>query len=292
MRVGVDVGGTKTDVVVLDGGALRARVTVPSGRGEEAVVAGIGAAVDTALAQAGIDWSGVSGVGIGVPGGVVDGVVSFALNLGVEHMDLAAILETLWGVRPAVENDVNAAALGVFHHVRAERSLAYLNLGTGLAAGIVLDGRLWSGSAGGAGEVGHVSIDPSGPLDGDGIPGCLETYASGSGVARQWAVEGQGAPEVFAAAAAGDSRASEILQGVHLGLASAVRLLVLTYDIDVVYIGGGLSAAPGVLDGAATLLHEWASASGFLASLRLAERMRQVPSDVPFAAIGAAGLGA
>lgn len=291
MRIGVDIGGTKTDVVVVQGERVCARVTVASGHGDEPVLDVVSEAVDSAIAKADATWDDITSVGIGVPGGVADGVVTFALNLGVERLDLAGRLEQRWGLRPTVGNDVNAAALGVLHHGGVGASLAYVNLGTGLAAGIVLDGRLWHGARGVAGEIGHVSVNPSGPADADGIAGCLETYASGSGIARQWGIAGQGAPEVFAAAAAGDPRAAEIVEGLHFGLASAVRLVVLTYDVEAVVIGGGLALAPGVLDGATALLEQWAAASDFLASLSIAARLVQVPADQPFAALGAASLG-
>ncbi|WP_296664711.1 ROK family protein [Demequina sp.] len=293
MHLGIDIGGTKTDAVVVDAaGVVLARHRLPSGTGASAV---IGAALEAgreACARAGVGPAAVT-VGIGSPGTVADGVVSHALNLGIDRADVAGDFAAAWGTRPVVDNDVNAAALGAWTvHGDGAGSMAYLNLGTGLAAGIVLDGRLWRGARGGAGEIGHVSVDPAGPVGSDGLPGGLETYASGSGLALQWGVEGAAGPDIVAAAAAGDPRARQICDGAFFGLASSVRVLVLTLDVELVVIGGGMAAwgAP-LLDGARSILDAWAATSPFLASLDLGARLRTMDLDVPIAAIGAAMLG-
>ena len=126
----------------------------------------------------------VASVGVGVPGIVAGGVVRHAVNLDVRQMDLAAALRDELGVPVAVDNDVRAAALGAYA-VRGG-SLAYLNLGTGIAAGIVVDGRVRSGSTGAAGEIGHVAIDPAGPECACGQRGCIEAFAGGAAIAHRW----------------------------------------------------------------------------------------------------------
>ena len=293
MHLGIDIGGTKTDAVVVDeGGAVLARRRLPSGRGPDAVVAAAVEAAREACAQVGVEPTALS-LGIGTPGTVVDGVVTHALNLQVDRLDLASTIEGTLGVRPVVDNDVNAAALGAYLLAgSAHRSMAYLNLGTGLAAGLVLDGRLWRGARGAAGEIGHVAVDPAGPIGSDGLPGGLETYASGAGLALQWGVEGASGADVVAAAAAGDARARQICDGAMFGLASAVRVLVLTVDVDEVVVAGGMTAwGEELIDGARRILDAWAATSPFLASLDLAARMRPLELDMPVAAIGAAMLG-
>jgi predicted NBD/HSP70 family sugar kinase len=246
------------------------------------------------IGEAGASWSQVESVGIGVPGGVVDGVVSYALNLGLERLDLAGVLAAEWGVRPVVDNDVNVAALGARGLTsRTASSLAYLNLGTGLAAGLILDGRLWRGSRGTAGEIGHISVDPAGPLDGDGLPGALETYASGSGFARQWGVDGATARDVLVAADQGDPRAVEIRDGLYFGVASAIRALVLALDVEIIVLGGGLSAhGDALVAGTRAILDDWGARSHFLGSLAMGDRIELLDSDLPVAALGAAELGA
>ena len=297
MRLGVDIGGTKTDVVVVEDGVIVARHRAPSGNGEEQVVEAATASVEAALSDVGATLASIDSVGIGVPGGVTDGVVTYALNLGIERLDLAGVLENAWGVRPTIDNDVNAAALGAWA-LRSQgdakgNSLAYLNLGTGLAAGLILDGRLWRGARGTAGELGHIGVDPEGPLDADGLPGALETYASGSGLVRQWGVEGAIARDVLDAAGSGDPRAVAIREGLYFGVASAARALVLMLDVETIVIGGGLAAhGDELMAGVRRHLAAWSDKSGFLESLEIPERMELLDPDIPVAALGAADLGA
>jgi predicted NBD/HSP70 family sugar kinase len=293
VRLGVDIGGTKTDVVLVHAGAVVSRRRAPSGFGPEQVVSAATDAVRAVLDEAGVDFDRVESVGIGVPGGVADGVVTYALNLGLERLDLASALHDAWGVRPAIDNDVNVAALGAWAlRGRAESSLAYLNLGTGLAAGLILDGRLWRGARGTAGELGHIGVDPAGPLDADGLPGALETYASGSGIARQWGVHGAIARDVLDAAERGDEGAVAIRDGLYFGVASAVRALVLMLDVEAVVLGGGLAAhGDALVAGTTAILDGWAEHSAFLDSLGMSERIELLDPEVPVAALGAADLG-
>jgi len=279
-------------VVAVVDGTIVARRRVASGHGADAVVDSTIDAVGNVLDDAGVSLGEVDGIGVGIPGTVVDGVVTYALNLGVDRLDLAAALEQVWGRRPVVDNDVNVAALGAWSLGGRDGSLAYLNLGTGLAAGVILDGKLWRGARGAAGEIGHVCIDPAGPVDADGMPGTIETYASGSGIVRQWGQPSVLARDVLEAAAAGDELAQAIRQRLFLGLASAVRVLVLTFDVDSVVVGGGLTAYDGLLDGAGEIFAVWAASSDFLASLDLPGRVSVVDDTLPVAALGAAGLGA
>lgn len=297
MRLGIDIGGTNTDVVALDAaGAVAARHRVATGHGPAAVVATTVRAVEETLAAVGVPAEDLTSVGAGVPGVVREGRVRHAMNLGITDLDLAGELTARLGPRVAVENDVNAAALGVWHASGSPgESLAYLNLGTGLAAGLVLHGRLWRGARGAAGELGHILVDPAGPTGPDGQRGGLETLASGSGIASQWQ-RGVAHPvhDMLAAAGAGDPRALAVRQGLFDGVATAVRILVLTLDVDRVVIGGGISnLGSPLLDGVRAVFARWSAAdSPFVASLGLAERVEIARSDVPHAALGAALVGA
>ena len=223
------------------------------------------------------------------------GRVSHAVNLGVDGLDLGADLSARLGREVRIDNDVNAAALGAFHLLEkpATYSMAYLNLGTGLAAGIVLGGKLWRGSRGAAGEIGHIPVDPNGPECPCGQRGCLETVASGSAIARQWPSDDpKPARALFAAAASGDPLAIEVKQRLVENVAAAVRILVLTVDVDSVMIGGGLSSlGPVLLDDVRGVLATWERASPFLASIDLGRRVNIVPVDFPAAAVGAALVG-
>lgn len=302
-RVGVDIGGTKTHGVVLNAaGSVVEQWRSPTGFGPEQVVASAVAAVEGLAELRGIDPAAFASVGIGIPGRVdsIVGHVGHAVNLGVDSLDLGSRLTALLGRTVRVENDVNAAALGAHHLVAPPEStsLAYLNLGTGLAAGLVLDGALWRGARGVAGEIGHIPVDPSGVVCACGQRGCLETLASGSALARLWpegSVDGRAprAGELFAAALAGDRAAGHAAERIVDSIAAAVRILVLTVDVDAVVIGGGLSSlgAP-LLDGVRARLSADARTSPFLASLDLGDRLMLVPGDVDVAAVGAAIVGA
>ncbi len=303
LRIGVDIGGTKTDAVVVDeNGSVVQQLRLATGYGPEAVLQTAVDAVTRVAQLAGLAVSDVESIGIGIPGRVdsAAGWVTHAVNLGVDGLDLGGELSKRLGAQVRIENDVNAAALGAYHRLEADgwpgahdHSMAYLNLGTGLAAGIVIGGQLWRGSRGTAGEIGHIPVDPEGPLCPCGQRGCLELMASGSAIARQWPTEhAQPAQHLFSSADHGDETA--ILVRTHLldNVASAVRVLVLTVDVDLVVIGGGIaSLGTPLIDGVRSVLLSRAAESAFLASLELAERVRLVPSGYPFAAVGAAYSG-
>jgi predicted NBD/HSP70 family sugar kinase len=298
MRAGLDIGGTKTDAVVVDAaGAIVARVRLATGWGADAVVRTVLEAVRLLGDEV---EEPIDSVGIGIPGQVEPGTarVVHAVNLGVEELDLAAAVEPALGVPVRVENDVNAAAFGAFAlrsvGAHGPRSMAYLNLGTGIAAGIVADGELWRGARGTAGEVGHISIDPNGPLCRCGQHGCIEALAGGGAIAERWGRPGAlPVRDVFDAADAGDPLARELRIGLARGVAAAVRVLVLTADVDVVVLGGGVTAlGPRLMADVSDELAASAEASPFMRSLHLEGRVELLPSGSPAAALGAALIGA
>jgi predicted NBD/HSP70 family sugar kinase len=297
MKVGLDVGGTKTDAVAVDdSGAIVGRVRLATGWGPDAVTATVLDAVSALGREAGVDVSAIRSVGIGIPGQIEPGAgrVVHAVNLGVEELDLVAATQPRLGVPVGVENDVKAAALGAFALHGGSGSMGYLNLGTGIAAGIVSEGVLWRGARGTAGEVGHISVDPSGPLCRCGQHGCIEALAGGGAIAERW---GHAAAlpvrDVFDAADAGDPTARELRAGLARGVAAAVRVLVLTADVDAVVLGGGVTAlGERLMTDVAAELAASAEASPFMRSLRLQERVELLPAGSPAAALGAALVGA
>lgn len=302
--VGLDIGGSKVLGVALDpSGAVRHEVRTSTVRGLDGVVSGAVAAVERLADLAGVAVGDLSGVGLGLPG-VVDvaaGTVEHAVNLGIEaRVGLAALVaERVRAVPVRLENDLNAAVVGAAqfvapHDADGGRDLAFLALGTGLAAGLLLDGRLRRGSQGAAGEIGHLTFVPDGLPCKCGQAGCLEQYASGSALDAAWPSR-TGAPapaEVFAAAAAGDPRAVDLRDQFATAVAAAVRVLVLTCDVRHVVVGGGVSAVgEPLLDAVRGVLDRAARTSAFLESMRLAERVTLAPSGVPVGAVGAALVG-
>ena len=172
--------------------------------------------------------------------------------------------------------------------------MAYLNLGTGVAAGIVGDRGLWRGARGVAGEVGHLSIDPDGPPCRCGQRGCIETFAGGGAITERW---GRPGPlpilDLFDAADTGNAHARALRGDLARGVAAAVRVLVLTADVDVVVLGGGITAlGPRLRADVTAELTANADASAFIRSLRLDERVELLPAGSPAAALGAALVGA
>ncbi|HEY0814167.1 MAG TPA: ROK family protein [Pseudonocardia sp.] len=308
IHLGLDIGGTKVlGVAVRGDGTVLASVRMSSEPGPDQVVDVAAAAAQELADRVGTPLAALAGIGIGIPG-VVDarqGVLAHAVNLGVsDRLPLAARLSARTALPVAVENDVNAAALGASRLLGLDRTdLAYLSIGTGLAAGIVLSGRLHRGARGGAGEIGHVPVDPLGPTCLCGQRGCLEAVASGSAIARAWPVEvrpeppdgpwaGEGpADALFRAAADGDPKARRLCLQVADHLAAAVQLLVLTVDVDVVVLGGGVAEVGDPLRLAVeNALAQRSQTSPFLASLDLPARVALAPSGRPVAALGAALL--
>jgi len=299
MRIGLDVGGTKTDAVALDAaGTIIGRVRLPTGWGPDAVTQTILDAVGAVAADAGA--GDVRSVGIGIPGQIRPGSgrVVHAVNLGVERLDLAAALTPRLGVPVRLENDVKAAALGAYALQAAAGpapdSMAYLNVGTGIAAGIVSRGTLWRGARGTAGEVGHISVDPNGPLCRCGQRGCIEAFAGGGAIAERWAKRSAlPVRDVFDAADEGDPSALQLRAGLARGVAAAVRVLVLTADVDIVVLGGGVTAlGDRLMTDVAAELSASAEASPFMRSLHLTDRVELLPPGSPAAALGAALVGA
>jgi len=257
-RVGLDIGGTKTAALVVDdAGRALAEVVRPTDVTAPArLVAGVVAAVDQALATAGATRSALLAAGVGVPGQVdpTTGTVSMAVNLNLhEPYQLRDALQAALGVPVTLENDVRTAAWGAYHRantIRPIASLAYLSIGTGIAAGLVLGGRLYRGAGGMAGEIGHIPLDPSGPRCVCGSYGCLEAFAAGPAIAASAAdlLPGRaGLPlstgEVYALAAQGDPAAGRVIARASSFLARAVYLLVMTYDVEQVVLGGGVTRA-------------------------------------------------
>ena len=319
LRVGVDIGGSKIAVLVVDGAdTVRARRHVPAASAEpDEAIAQIAAVVRDAVAEAGATMAEVAAVGVGVPGRVdrTSGDVTFAVNLGWQHLPLGRRLGAALGVPCIVENDVRAAAVGLHRSQShgATDDLVYLGIGTGISAGVVLDGRLHRGARGLAGEIGHVVLDPDGALCACGRRGCFETIAGGAGIARaartaiaageatslagggssgdDRASDGPSAADVFAAAETGDPLARRLADTAAAAIARMVHELVLAYDVELVVIGGGISRAGApLLDHIRTGLERIAAPSAFAAELLSETDIRLAGADHDIGTRGAIAL--
>jgi glucokinase len=263
--LGVDVGGTKVAVGLVDhDGKILAQGRKPMvARGTaEAGLQAVASAIDSlALSSPG----GIHSIGICAPGPLdpKTGVVLNPPNLPCwRDFPLAEKLVSMYHVPVKVDNDANAAALAEtrWGAARGYRYVFYATIGTGIGSGIVLDGRIYHGNTGSAGEGGHVSIDYSGPVCGCGKRGCIEILASGPAIgARARAKLATGSRSgilelakgnladvtsemVGKAYGAGDSLAREVLQETVELLTAWLGNIVDLLDPDVLVMGGGVAA--------------------------------------------------
>jgi len=259
--VGVDVGGTTVSTVLLDESLhAHGELTVDTDLSSaDNTMLCIAHAIEATLALGG-GARKLAAIGLGIPGqqDPANGIVRIAVNLHWYDYPLVARLTERFGVPCVIENDVRVATLGVyrFDNPAGDQDLAYISIGTGLATGVILDGKLLRGRHGLAGEFGHVIVDPAGPPCNCGARGCLETLVSATAVvrrAREALAAGAGgalavlapltARGVYEAAAAGDAVAQQIVDDVGTELARALRSVVLAYDVDSVVLGGGVTRA-------------------------------------------------
>lgn len=301
LTIGLDIGGTKTLGVLLQGsGAPLATAVKPTARENQGVVATaadvVHELVDVAQDGEGaqISNSNIFAVGVGIPGTVdpATGTVKNAVNLGIADLHLREELEGALGIHVDVANDVDAAALGAVHELGLTGSVAYLNIGTGMAVCLVQDGHIYKGVSGVSGEIGHIPVDPAGVKCPCGQTGCLETLASGSAVSRLWkSSEKHASDSLLQAHLAGDPQATEVFNMLADGIAQAVRLLVLTYDPEVVIMGGGIrKIGKELLTQVDEVFDRWSEESPFIGSLNLRERLFVLPEDSDAGAVGAALL--
>lgn len=263
--IGVDIGGTNVDVLLVNQRfEICGEWSQPiRQRHQSDPVAIVKESIDRLLEQTAVSVTQVAAVGIGVPGQVdsVTGEVKLAVNLQTPTLPLGSILSAHYKIPVFVENDGNAVTLGTYRFLAkgAVRHLAFVTLGTGVGAGIVIHGELYRGSRGMAGEIGHIVVEDSDFRCQCGKYGCLETFVAGPAIARfgrEAAAQQETvlrkldeitAKDVFDAAAQGDTAASAIVDKVAHYLARALQSLMMSYDVELIYIGGGLSRAGDTL---------------------------------------------
>lgn len=255
--VAVDIGATSTRVALVDAaGGVRAREhsATEAARGFEDFASHLDTLVRRVTADA---PAAPLAIGVSTAGPVepASGMYRYPPNLpGWHEHSLKPGLEASFGVPVRVGHDATVAALAEtrFGHRRGARDLVYLTVSTGIGAGIVSGGRPITGRSGGAGEAGHLIVNPGGAACGAGCPGCLEGAASGAAIAAEAArrieagertsmLPGAQAEDVFHAAAAGDPVADAIVREAigHLGAGIAGLLAVL--DPEVLIVGGGVA---------------------------------------------------
>jgi len=201
--VGVDLGGTQIRTAAMRGAKLFSRVSLLTGENPtpERTIPRIFTAIQLALDEAHITLDQIAGIGVATPGPVNSrtGVIYSPPNLpGWNSVPLRDLFRKYYNLPVFIENDANAAGLGeyMFGAGRGSRYIVYLTVSTGIGGGIILDGKIFEGASGIAGELGHMTIDMYGERCTCGNIGCLEYLASGTAIARyanQAIISGQGA---------------------------------------------------------------------------------------------------
>jgi glucokinase len=270
IAIGIDLGGTKIAAgVVASDGQLLGREELPSDIGDPASVR---LQIDELIRRlVGEGAPSALGVGIGAAG-IVDhatGHYLYGPNTGLRDVDLAQAIADDVGLRVWLDNDANCAAWAEhrFGVGRGTSNFLCVTLGTGIGGGLVIDGRPYRGAHGGAGEIGHMVVDPDGPMCGCGRRGCWEQYASGLALERMALEEVASHPDssladklvrgriagraVTEATRAGDPFATELIgrmgRWVGWGLGSLVNIL----EPERIAIGGGIAQEWDLLEGAA-----------------------------------------
>ncbi|MBQ8278926.1 MAG: ROK family glucokinase [Roseburia sp.] len=268
---GVDIGGTTCKIGFFDtAGVLLDKWEIPTNTANagEAILSDVAHAIENKLVTSSIAKEDVQGVGVGVPGAVTDyRVVHGCENLGWETVEVARELEQLTGLQVKVENDANMAVLGEMWKGGAagSKNVMLVTLGTGVGAGIISGGHIVTGSSGGAGEIGHMVVDYNETEQCScGKYGCLEQYASATGIVRLakrraarvqdarvlYGVEDMttlSAKDIFDAAKAGDEEALTVVDEVCKILGIALANVACALNPEVIVIGGGVSKAGDIL---------------------------------------------
>jgi glucokinase len=266
--IGVDLGGTNLRIAAVDeSGKLLAKtsLTTEVARGREHVVDELCQAIQDMQAKF-KGMAELSGIGVGVPGliDVESGRLVESPNLpGWSNYDVKGDIEGRLGAPVILENDANVAALGEqwLGAGRNSSSMCMYTLGTGVGGGVVLDGKIWRGWNGMAGELGHVNVEPEGHRCNCGSIGCLEQYASATAIVRmaREALAGDAVTELRKAAAnpaqefnsrvvyecamRGDVVAKQVMGRVGRALGIAIGSLVNILNLPLYVIGGGVSSA-------------------------------------------------
>lgn len=244
--LGLDLGGTKIAAALVDDGRIlaRERVATPQA-GFESVIDAMADASRRLLARD----SSVTAVGVGSPGPLdyAAGTVLFAPNIpGMENAPIVSALEDRLGLPVALENDANAAGYAehLYGAARELESSVYITISTGIGGGLFLGETVIRGAHGVAGEIGHMTVLPGGPVGGDAHDGSWEAIAAGRAIARDGGYaygREMSTEQVFERARAGEPKALRIVDNAARFTGIGIANLVKLFDPDAFVIGGGMS---------------------------------------------------
>lgn len=264
---GVDIGGTTVKMGLFEvEGKLLDKWEIPTrtANGGEAILPDVAASIADKMKEYDLTADQVEGIGAGVPAPVnEDGILNAAVNLGWGYKNVKEELEGLTGLKATVGNDANVAALGEMWlgAGAGQKNMIMVTLGTGVGGGIIVGGKVVTGSNGAGGEIGHICVNyEETDSCGCGKQGCLEQYASATGIVRlakkklagetretALKLDDVSAKTVFDAVKAGDAVACEIAEEFGAYLGHALANLAAVTDPSVFVIGGGVSKAGDIL---------------------------------------------
>ncbi|MEE0928388.1 MAG: ROK family protein [Acutalibacteraceae bacterium] len=265
-RLGIDLGGTNIVAAVVDENYNiigRGKVKTALPRPADEICDSMAEAARIAVAEAGLKMEDISAMGIGTPGAVdpSKGIVTYANNLGFANTPLCAMMKERTGVEFYLENDANAAAYGEFlaGAGKGTKDFMAVTLGTGVGGGIIINGKLFSGSNYAGGELGHTVINVNGEQCSCGRKGCWEAYASATALIRQtkakmlenkdsvmWELAGNDIDKVNGRVAwdawrKGDKAGSEVVEAYCQYVAEGVTNMLNIFQPEMLCIGGGIS---------------------------------------------------
>ncbi len=249
--IGVDIGGTKTAVGLIgSGGAVLASETIPTDpQRPRAVLERVTAAIRRMMDACGLSVADAKGIGIAAPGPLDNrqGVLVCPPNLpGWHGFALTDYFRDALSLPVRLENDANAAAVAEkwLGAARENDTFIYMTISTGIGSGVFINGKLFSGASGNAGDAGHIVLDPSGGLCRCGQRGCFEHLASGTAIARR-ASELLGkplaTPEVFALYRQGHPAVTRLVDDVFTTIGMGCVALINLFDPEKLVIGGGVA---------------------------------------------------
>lgn len=265
---GADIGGTTIKLGLFNlYGVLLEKWEIPTNteNGGVTILDDVADSIFEKMKEKGIEKEEVQGIGLGVPGPVNDkGIVQRCVNLGWGIFDVEKVLSEKTGMYVKAGNDANTATLGETWQGggKGHKNVVMVTLGTGVGGGIIVDGKIVSGSHGSGGEIGHIHVmDDEEECCGCGQKGCLEQYASATGIVRMTkkklqtetretvlsSIQKLTSKDVFDAAKQGDEVALEIVDKVCKILGSALARIASVVDPGIIVIGGGVSKAGRIL---------------------------------------------
>lgn len=251
MVFGIDIGGTTVKIGVVQNEELIDKFEIPTNK--DSLFKDICLFIKDYMKKNSIE--NIEGIGFGVPGNVIQNYIYNLPNVGIKNLDLKQeIAKYFPNVAIAAQNDANVAALGEMIYNKEYQNACMITLGTGVGCGIVLQGKVLEGSHGAAGEVGHMVIAPEYNFECTcGLKGCLETVASATGIVRlakyhynefeTQLKENCSAKDIFDLAKKNDPLCMFVVEKVAFYIAKCISILAVVVDVDVYYIGGGVSKA-------------------------------------------------